>query len=396
MKHEVLIGQADYTVLVKIRDDAGAPATGKAHTDVDIAYARVETDNDVTTSDVAPASLSALTDAHTDWGFKEVSATDHPGVYRLDIADAVFASGAWSAVVSITGTGLDPTDLEFVLVAFNPRDGVRLGLTSLPNAAADAAGGLPISDAGGLDLDTILARITGNVALASVLGALNDAAVDGDPTTSDTVMQYVKQVVNTLVGSAGVPTFPAAAAPGNAVSLAEVLRQIYTTQAAAPTVQNVVDGILNEATASHTTAGTVSKLLIDLLALTDTEIAAIKTVVDAIQAKTDNLPTDPADASVVSGLIAASETKIDTIDGIVDAIKALLDDARAEPGQGAPPVNPDAMTKLDYLYKAFRNKLTQTSTTLSIFADDGSTVDHKSTVSDDGTTYTRGEMATGA
>jgi len=32
-------------------------------------------------------------------------------------------------------------------------DSVRAGLTALPNAAADAAGGLPISDAGGLDLD---------------------------------------------------------------------------------------------------------------------------------------------------------------------------------------------------------------------------------------------------
>lgn len=35
-------------------------------------------------------------------------------------------------------------------------DSVRAGLTALPNAAADAAGGLPISDAGGLDIDAIL------------------------------------------------------------------------------------------------------------------------------------------------------------------------------------------------------------------------------------------------
>lgn len=243
MKQEVLIGQTDYTVLVKMRDDAGAPATGLAHTDIDIAYSRVETDNDVTTADVSPADLANLTATHSDWGWEEVSATDHPGLYRLDIADAVFASGAWSAVVTITGTGLDPADLEFVLIAFNPRDGVRLGLTSLPNAAADGAGGLPISDAGGLDLDTFLGRITGNVALASVVGALADAAVDGDPTTSDTLMQYIKQIVNTLVGTAGIPTFPSAAAPGNAVSLAEVLRQIYDSLAASPTVAQVADEV---------------------------------------------------------------------------------------------------------------------------------------------------------
>lgn len=51
-------------------------------------------------------------------------------------------------------------------------DSVRAGLTALPNAAADAAGGLPISDAGGLDLDTKLANT--NEVTAARMGALTD------------------------------------------------------------------------------------------------------------------------------------------------------------------------------------------------------------------------------
>lgn len=70
-------------------------------------------------------------------------------------------------------------------------------------------------------------RGTDNAALASVVGALNDAAAAGDPSTNDTVVQYVKQLINVLVGTAGVGTFPAEAAPANAVSLAEVLRAIH-------------------------------------------------------------------------------------------------------------------------------------------------------------------------
>lgn len=77
------------------------------------------------------------------------------------------------------------------------------------------------------------------------------------------------------------------------------------------------------------------------------------------------------------------------------AALALLDDPRSEPAQGAPPVNPDMATKVDYLYKAWRNKKTQTSSQYSLFADDASTVDHKATVSDDGTTTTIGEVASG-
>lgn len=101
-----------------------------------------------------------------------------------------------------------------------------------------------------------------------------------------------------------------------------------------------------------------------------------------------------------SGLTSlASQASVDTIDNFLDtevaAILALLDDPRGEPGQGAPPVNPDLATKIDYLYKAWRNRSTQTATTYSLYADNGTTVDQKATVSDDGTTYVKGEIATG-
>lgn len=83
------------------------------------------------------------------------------------------------------------------------------------------------------------------------------------------------------------------------------------------------------------------------------------------------------------------------LDLILDAVLAMLDDPRAEPGQGAPAVNADMATKLDYIYKAWRNKTEQTATTLSVYDDAGTTVDHKSTVSDDATTATKGEIVTG-
>lgn len=47
-----------------------------------------------------------------------------------------------------TGTGADPCDDRFDVVAFNPQDSVRLGVTALPNAAAEAAGGLVTNGTG--------------------------------------------------------------------------------------------------------------------------------------------------------------------------------------------------------------------------------------------------------
>lgn len=50
--------------------------------------------------------------------------------------------------------------------------------TALPDAAADAAGGVPITAGGLLALDTLLGRITGNVALASVCTETRLAELD--------------------------------------------------------------------------------------------------------------------------------------------------------------------------------------------------------------------------
>jgi hypothetical protein len=59
-------------------------------------------------------------------------------------------------------------------------------------------------------------------------------------------------------------------------------------------------------------------------------IKSNKETLDAIKAKTDNLPTDPADQSAVEAAItsahSATNGKIDTVDTVVDAIKTKTDD----------------------------------------------------------------------
>lgn len=54
--------------------------------------------------------------------------------------------------------------------------------TALPNAAADAAGGLPISDAGGLDLDAKIGALTYTVAnvLDANIQRINDVVITGN------------------------------------------------------------------------------------------------------------------------------------------------------------------------------------------------------------------------
>lgn len=89
-------------------------------------------------------------------GFIELDATNMPGWYELGVPDAVLATGVDFVGMQLKGaTNMAPLNIEIQLTDFDVNDGVRGALTALPNAAADTAGGLPISDAGGLDLDSM-------------------------------------------------------------------------------------------------------------------------------------------------------------------------------------------------------------------------------------------------
>ena len=143
-------GATDQSVEIYIIDSTdGTPETGVVFntSGIDLKYRR----EGATVVAITEADLGtpALGDAHADGGFLAIG----NGVYRLDVPDAAFGTGADSVVIFGTVTGMIVLPVTVQLVDVDLQDTVRMGLTALPNAAADAAFGLPISDAGGLDLD---------------------------------------------------------------------------------------------------------------------------------------------------------------------------------------------------------------------------------------------------
>ena len=76
-------------------------------------------------------------------------------------------------VTAISGDSAAADNLESACDNYSATRG--LAGTALPNAAADAAGGLPISDAGALDLDTQLATLTnGTYGLSAIENLVDD------------------------------------------------------------------------------------------------------------------------------------------------------------------------------------------------------------------------------
>lgn len=151
--HTYVIQKATTNVSIELEivdDTDGTPETGVLWNTagIDLAYRR---DGAVSTA-IVEATLAALTTAHTDGGFLHIG----DGVYRFDLPDLACATGVDKVVIHGTVTGMVVIPCVIQLVAYDPFDAVRMGMTALPNASADAAGGLIISDAGGLDADTIL------------------------------------------------------------------------------------------------------------------------------------------------------------------------------------------------------------------------------------------------
>ena len=167
MSRCILKGSTDQSVIIRIIDSTdGTPETGVVYNTSGIAmwYRR----EGATVTAITEATLAAADSAHSDGGIIHLS----DGYYRLDLPDAAVATGVASVMVGGAVTGMIVIGTEIQLVNYNPQDGVRLGLTAMPNAAADAAGGLPISDAGGLDMDAKLANT--NEVTAARMGALTD------------------------------------------------------------------------------------------------------------------------------------------------------------------------------------------------------------------------------
>jgi len=77
-------------------------------------------------------------------------------------------------------------------------------------------------------------------------------------------------------------------------------------------------------------------------------------------------------ASVTGDLSATMKASVNT-----EVLDVLATDTYAEPAQGAPAATTTLAAKINYLYKAWRNKKTNDGATTKLYADDGTTVDHK-------------------
>ena len=89
---------------------------------------------------------------------------------------------------------------------------MRAGLTALPNAAADAAGGLPISDAGGLNIDAIKTKT--DFLPSATAGAAGGVFIAGANAATSVATALTANITGNLSGSVGSVTGAVASVTG--------------------------------------------------------------------------------------------------------------------------------------------------------------------------------------
>jgi hypothetical protein len=106
LAHEsVPIGATNVTVYVQLALTSGAPATGLVYNSGGLAAYTFRVDAGAQAISLA---TQTPTGAWATGGFCEVNSSTAPGLYRLDVPNARWATGASQVGLAVTGTGLTP------------------------------------------------------------------------------------------------------------------------------------------------------------------------------------------------------------------------------------------------------------------------------------------------
>lgn|SRR5215510_5800559 len=279
------------------------------------------------------------------------------GYYQV-AANATDSNTLGNLLLKATGAGAANTFVRFQIVAFDPQDAVRLGLTALPNAAAGANTGLPV---------------VGTQVPNATAGANN-----GLPTVdaNNAVKVQSGTGANQINLNAGAVVTVTNVTNGVTVTTNNDKTNYALSAAALTAIENQ---IWNALTASHTTANTFG---LKLGALADPWGVALPGAYGVGTA--GNIVGNNLNATITSrsSLVAAD---------ILAQVNAALDAADAELAS-LPADSCSLRERIKFSYQYNRFKRTCTNVLETAFKANSSSVLGTDAVSNDGTTFTKNKM----
>lgn len=250
----------------------------------------------------------------------------------------VISQAAYASLVTAKDTGYMDVNIKAVSEDTTAADNLELacdnysatrGLsgTALPAAAADAAGGLPISDAGGLDLDAKVGALTFTVAgdvdvnVQSWKGAAaadmtGDAfarigAPAGASLSAD--VAAVKSDSAAILADTGTDGVVLPQAQADKVWGTAVRTLTANTNLNDPTAAAIADAVWDEVSTGHTDAGKAgAQVWTDIDAILEDTGTTLQNELDGIQADTEDIQAR-IPAALVSGRINANVAAVNDV-----------------------------------------------------------------------------------
>ena len=311
--------------------------------------------------------------AGIDWGNVENQAS------TVDLSDTA---------INLCDTTTDVTNqVDAGVSAWN---GVSLSTTNpLPNAAAGSNGGLPVGDSSGRvnvgQIESIDATDQINTACGAAMQTLN-----------------LDQLLQTAVVPASVANNSVIAKMVSASATADWDDFVNTTDSMQAIRDKLTD--IETDTAEIGTAGAgltnidLPNQTMDITGNLSGSVGSVTGTIGGIAGTIttlDGLDTaqDSQHATTQSNIAALND--VSTAEVNAEVVDVLKTDTSTLPGQEAPTATPTIEEMLTYLYKFLRNKVETTTSETRVYDDAGSTIDHKATVSDAASVFTRGEFGTG-
>lgn len=331
------LGQTSIVLRIKLLDSSVTTGAGKTGLTISSTGLIISTiaDNEATatTYTQAGSTIETITTlgtyaapTATKCRFKEVDATNHKGIYELQIADARFAvASAKHLVVSISGvTGVAECDFVVPLRRLDPYDAVRAGLTAFPNVASGSAGALLVDGTGTAAIANSAGQVllqagtgTGQVSMSAGVVAANVTQNAGSAITAAAGRQEVN--VSHFGGTAG--TFATGIPAANAVQWRGVQPNNL--------VSGRVDTTVGATQAGSIVAATFAADAVDANALAATGTAEIAAAIKALIIETNSSITLGQAMSVMlsalAGVTSSGGNTLKDPSGTATRITATID-----------------------------------------------------------------------
>ncbi|RWO23363.1 hypothetical protein [Mesorhizobium sp.] len=357
-------GQSIYFDVLDSASSTGGRKTGLVFNTASLTAYYVRNQN--TATSITLATLAAANTAWASGGFKEVDATNMPGIYRLDVPDAAFATGADSVAITIKGaSGMVQASYDIQLVDNVESDTyARLGAPVGASISADVAAVkavLPSALVSGR-IDASVGAMAAAVLTATAIAAdaITDAKVASDVTIAS-VTGAVGSVTGNVTGSVGSVAaggITATSFAADSITAAKLAADVTTelqaglaTASSVATLQTSVDDLPTNAELATALAGADDATLAAIAALNNLSAAQVNAevdtaIADAALATAANLATVAGylDTEIAAVLADTNELQTDWANG--GRLDLILDARASQTSVDDLPTNAELATAL--------------------------------------------------